>query len=139
MKSCFSTLVLASSCLLLAGCGSPAPREAVVGTWGLDVSAIEAEGASLTDAMQLKMHQNKLAAFRAMRLELGADGSFRRVGTPFDGAGTYELGEVTGDTVAVTFRYEGRAPEVSKVKVESRDNIVLASPDGSVSFPLVRR
>ncbi|MGC6486520.1 MAG: hypothetical protein ACON4Z_02660 [Planctomycetota bacterium] len=133
-------LLALSPCLLaLSGCGSKAPREAVVGTWGLDVSAIEAEGASLTDAMQKKMHQNKLAAFRAMRLELGADGSFRRVGTPFDGAGAYELGAVDGDTVSVTFRYEGRAPEVSKVRVLGDDRIVLVSPDGSVSFPLIRR
>ena len=129
-----------SSCLLLlAGCGSPAPNEAVVGTWGLDVSAIEAEGASLTDAMQKKMHQNKVAAFRAMRLELGADGRFQRSGTPFDGAGTFELGAADGDTVSVTFRPDGGAAETSTIRIQGHGRIVLVSPDGSVSFPLVRR
>ena len=129
-----------SSCLLLlAGCGSPAPNEAVVGTWGLDVTAIEAEGASLTDAMQKKMHQNKVAAFRAMRLELGADGRFQRSGTPFDGSGTYELGVSEGDRVSVTFRPYVGSPETSTIMIQGRDRIVLVSTDGSVSFPLVRR
>ena len=129
-----------SSCLLLlAGCGSPAPNEAVVGTWGLDVTAIEAEGASLTDAMQKKMHQNKVAAFRAMRLELGADGRFQRSGTPFDGAGTFELGAAGGDTVSVTFRPDGGAAETSTIRIQGHGRIVHVSPDGSVSFPLVRR
>lgn len=139
MTQRLSSLAFPSCLLILTGCGSTEPREAVVGTWGLDVSAIEAEGASLTEAMQKKMHQNKVAAFRAMRLELDADGSFRRTGTPFDGAGSYELGAVDGDTISVTFRYAGRTPEVSKVKVLGRDRMVLVSPDGSVSFPLVRR
>ena len=136
MRTAFTLFSLLA---LLAACGSSDPAATIVGTWGLDVTAVEQEGAGLTEPMAKKMHENKLAMFRAMRVTLGADGRIELTGTPGDAKGTYKVDGVEGDDLTVTITYEGRAPETSSIHVQGGDRITMTSADKTLTFPLVRK
>lgn len=132
------TAAALSMCVTLSGCGSQDPRDALIGTWGADVTVVEQEGAKLSGQMAA-MHKIKLDAMRAMRMTLGGDGSVQLSGTPADAVGSYKIDAVDGEALTVTITYDGRAPETSRFTFEGADRVVMTNPDNTVTIPMLRK
>ena len=132
-------LALSSLVAVMSGCGDQDPRQALVGSWGVDVTVVEDAGASLDSEMAKRMHAKKLEAMRAIRLTFGAGGEFECVGLPPFSGGTYSVDQVEGRAAKVTIVDGSQSSTTFDVELLSADQMSMTSDDKVLSFTMLRR
>lgn len=139
MNTFVRCLALSSLVAVMSGCGHQDPQQALIGSWGVDVTAVEDAGASLNGEMAKRMYAKRLEAMRAIRLTFGAGGEFECVGFPPFTGGTYSVDQVEGRAAKVTIVDRSQPPMTFAVELLSADQMSMTSDDKVLSFNLLRR